>query len=86
MPKDIWPQLKQFNAEFCVNDPLQEAERCVRKSLQINPDCQHAHMSLGWLYVVSHRDKDRAFKSFEYCLSINPKSAFFLGSGGILPS
>ena len=63
-----------------VNDPLQEAERCVRKSLQINPDCQHAHMSLGWLYVVSHRDKDRAFKSFEYCLSINPKSAFFLGA------
>lgn len=61
-----------------VNDSLQEANRCIQKALQIDPDCQHAYFSLTWMNIFL-RDRNNAIKSLERCISINPRSSFFLG-------
>ncbi len=66
-----------------VNDPLQEANKCVQKALQLDPDCQHAYLSLTWMFIFL-RDKSNAVESLEHCISINPTSPFFLGGASFL--
>jgi TolB-like protein len=66
-----------------VCDPLQEADRCVQKALQLDPNCQHAYLSLTWMYIFL-RDKSSAAESLERCITINPRSPFFLGAASFL--
>lgn len=66
-----------------INDPLAEANKCVQKALQLDPDCQHAYLSLTWMFIFL-RNKDSAIESLDYCISINPTSPFFLGASSFL--
>ncbi len=60
-----------------VPDPLKEADRCVQKALQLNPDCQHAYISLG--YLLTYRgEKTKALEAIDRGMGIQPKSPFFL--------
>jgi adenylate cyclase len=60
-----------------VSDPLQEANKCIENALQLDHDCQHAYACLTWMYIFT-REKDKAVISLEHCISINPRSSFFL--------
>jgi len=66
-----------------VNDPIKEADKCVERALQLFPDCQHAHLSKSWMCIFL-RDKNCAMESLERCISINPRSSFFLGAASFL--
>jgi len=60
------------------HDPLKEADRCVQKALQLDPDCQHAYISLGYL-LTYRREKIKALEIIEHGIAIHPRSPFFLG-------
>jgi TolB-like protein len=60
-----------------VEDPLTEANKCIKKALQLDKDCQHAWLSLTWMYIFL-REKNNAVKSMQKCISINNRSSFFL--------
>lgn len=66
-----------------VSDPLGEANKCVEKALQLDPDCQHAYTSLTWMYIFQ-QDKNAAMESLDRGISINPRSPFFLGAASFL--
>ena len=66
-----------------MNDPLKEADHCVQKSLQLDPDCQHAYTSLTWMYIFL-RDKNNALESVARMVSLNERSAFHLGAACFL--
>jgi TolB-like protein len=60
-------------------EPLKVAERCVSTALQLDPDCQHAYISLGYLNIYK-REKIKALEAVAHGLAIQPRSAFFLGT------
>lgn len=60
-----------------VNNPLEEADTCIEKALQLDHNCQHAYLSLSFLEIM-RREKNKAIKSIERCLSINSRSSYFL--------
>jgi TolB-like protein len=62
-----------------VREPIKEAERCVAKALQLNSDCQHAFITLGYLSIYRN-DKIKALEAIERGLIIQPRSAYFLGT------
>jgi adenylate cyclase len=66
-----------------VNNPLQEANKCIARALQLDNDCQHAYLSLTWMYIFL-RDKNEAIKSIQKCISIHPRSPFFLAGACFL--
>ena len=71
------------NSYTTVSEPLQEANKCVEKALQLDHDCQHAYLSLTWIFIFL-RDRNKAIESLDHCISINPRSAFFLGASSFL--
>jgi TolB-like protein len=64
-------------------EPLRVAERCVAKALQLDPDCQHAYISLGYMYVY-RREKIKTLEAIARGVAIQPRSAFFLGAASFL--
>lgn len=66
-----------------VSDPVGEANKCVHKALQLDPDCQHAYLSLGWMHIFQ-KDKRGTVKALERGMLINPTSSFFLGVAAFL--
>jgi len=66
-----------------VNNPLQEANKCIERALLLDNDCQHAYLSLTWMFIFL-KDKSKAVKSMQKCVSINPRSPFFLGGACFL--
>jgi TolB-like protein len=66
-----------------VSNPIQEADKCVQRALQLFPNCQHAHLSMSWMCIFL-RDKKGATEALERCISINPGSSFFLGAASFL--
>jgi len=60
-----------------VTDPLQEAKKSIDKALQLDRDCQHAYLSLTWMFIFL-KEKNQAIKSMQKCLSINSRSSFFI--------
>ena len=66
-----------------VPNPLQEAHKCVDKALQLDKDCQHAYLSLAWMYLFM-KQKTNAIQALQQCIQINPKSPFFLGGACFL--
>ena len=59
-----------------VSNPLEEADKCIERALQLDRDCQHAWLSLSWMQAY-RREKNKAIKSLERCLSINPRASYF---------
>ena len=66
-----------------VENPMQEAYKCIERALQLDHDCQHGYLSLSWMFIF-RRDKDNVVKTLKKCISINPKSPFFLGGACFL--
>jgi len=66
-----------------VDNPIGEANKCIERALQLDNDCQHAYMSLSWMYAFL-REKNNVIKNINKCLSINTKSPFFLGAASCL--
>jgi adenylate cyclase len=66
-----------------VNNPLHEAVNCAQKSLQLDPDCQQAYLSLAWA-MIHLSDKQTAVEYINRGLSINSNSSFFLGSASFM--
>ncbi|HTE23281.1 tetratricopeptide repeat protein [Flavitalea sp.] len=62
-----------------VTDPIHEANICIQKAMQLDPDCQHASMSLTWVFIFQ-RDKNAAMKALDKMLSINERSPFHMGA------
>ena len=58
------------------SNPMEEADKCIEKALQLDRDCQHAWLSRSWMQAFL-REKDKALKSLERCLSINPRASYF---------
>jgi adenylate cyclase len=59
-----------------TGNPLEEADKCIERALQLDRNCQHAWLSLSWMQAYM-REKNKAIKSLERCLSINPKASYF---------
>jgi TolB-like protein len=66
-----------------VPDSLNQANKFAQKALQLDPDCQHAHVSLAWMQVFN-RNKKATTEALEYAEAINPRSTFFLGAACFL--
>jgi TolB-like protein len=66
-----------YNYETTRN-PLEAARAEVEKAFQIDPECQHAQLVMGWLHVLS-RNKAEALNSLEKTVAINPYTPDFWG-------
>ena len=58
------------------NDPLGIAQRYVNLALSLNPNCQQAYITQGWLHLLARRKEDAVY-NLEKGYLINPHSAFF---------
>jgi tetratricopeptide (TPR) repeat protein len=65
-----------------VENPAKEALRCALTALKINPECQHAYLTLGFAHLHLHH-KSEALWAIEKGLSINPNMVTMKGSFGI---
>src|SRR6202042_2150645 len=50
-----------------IPNPLQEAHKCVNKALQLDTDCQHAYLSLSWMYLFL-KQKNNAIQALQQCI------------------
>jgi tetratricopeptide (TPR) repeat protein len=58
------------------DDPINTAHKYIKLALTLNPNCQQAYITLGWLHILA-RNKEQAILNLEKGYSINPNSAFF---------
>ena len=64
-----------------VKEPLKVALELTKKTLRIDPQCQHANHEYGWINVYL-QNKDEAVKALEYALTLNPSSVSLMGGIG----
>ncbi len=57
--------------------PLETAVAYLDKAFALDPNCQHAHLSRAWTFVVMGR-REEAFSFIEKTYELNPNSASFL--------
>lgn len=57
--------------------PLEVAKRYARKALQLDPLCQHAHWTIGWIYFMEG-DYDSACREARRAIELNPSSALLV--------
>lgn len=60
-------------------NPLKLAEKCVRKAISLDPECQHAYLSGGWLNII-RQEWDDAIMYLDKMLELNPNSSFFIST------
>jgi tetratricopeptide (TPR) repeat protein len=55
---------------------LDQAFFAAGKALEENPDCQHGHITMGWV-MIFYREVERAIYHFKRAIVINPYSTYF---------
>lgn len=60
-------------------DALAKAEFHVQKAFDLDPDCQHAHISHAWVNIIKGL-RSEAFIALEHALSLNPNSTFCISA------
>ncbi len=63
------------------HDYLKKGMHLISKALDIDPNCQHAYMSLAWANLLNH-DKEKFLRSVNKLISINPNNVAYSGSAG----
>jgi TolB-like protein len=58
-----------------VPDPMGLAQHYIDKALALDPNCQQAHVTQSWIYLMTGR-KDEAFESVKKSYSLNPNSSY----------
>ncbi len=59
-----------------AREPIEAARSYMEKALQIDPNCQHAHIVMAWLHLFSG-NKAEALKSIETTVTLNPYAPDF---------
>jgi TolB-like protein len=59
-----------------TRDPIEAARSYMEKALQIDPNCQHAHIVMAWLHLLSG-NKAEAQNIIEKTVAINPYAPDF---------
>jgi len=57
------------------SNPMSMAQQYVRQALILNPKCQQAYITLGWLHLLEGR-KEETIENSEKGYAINPNSSF----------
>lgn len=71
-----------FNYDSGTDDPLNRAIEYVNKALEINPDCQHGNVTLGWINIVL-KNKAVAMQALEKSYQINPNASYFTAAASL---
>jgi tetratricopeptide (TPR) repeat protein len=58
-----------------ISDPMGLAQLYIDRALAIDPNCQQAHMTQAWIYILTRR-KDEAFESMKKAYALNPNSSY----------
>jgi TolB-like protein len=64
-------------------NPLVFGFKCAHKALKLNPNSQHAHLTLGMANIF-HNNKQEGMESLEYALTLNPNASGISGIIGCL--
>jgi len=84
-----WAMLGEFYLHGVVfaieNDEntIEEAYRCVMKSLKIDPHCQQAWHTLTWVNLFK-KDIEACLSSAEQCIKINPNASGIVSGVGCM--
>lgn len=65
-----------FNYDAHCEDPLNRAQEYVNRALEIDPDCQHGNITLGWINIFL-KNKELAYTALEKAYEINPNASYF---------
>jgi TolB-like protein len=77
-----WAVLAQLYGDALIynypteKSPLETAYACATKALEQDEYCQHAHLSMGWIHILT-RNKKELLTRIKKVDSINPNSSLF---------
>jgi tetratricopeptide (TPR) repeat protein len=60
-----------------VPDPVGLSQSYLDKALALDPNCQQAHITMAWVYLLSGR-KNEALESIKKTYSLNPNSSYMV--------
>jgi adenylate cyclase len=81
-----WAMLAEFYCDtylYIGNDdnPLETAHECVRKALDLDPNCQYGYYAKAFIGVLKN-DRETAITASERMIALNPSAAFMVGAAG----
>lgn len=83
----LWAMMGEFYLDgiaFAIEDiELEEGYRCIMKSLQIDPNCQHVWHALT-LANLFKKDSEACLYSAEQCIKINPNASGLVSGVGCM--
>jgi TolB-like protein len=62
-------------------DVLKEGMKHAQRAVENDHNCQQAHQSLAWAYLLSGQ-KEESYESIERCIALNPKATTVTGNMG----
>jgi TolB-like protein len=80
----VWAMLAEVYADsyvfswFEIEDPLCQAKSFANRAIQLDPICQHAYYTLGYVHLLE-KDVDEVISACEQVLALNPNNAYLVG-------
>lgn len=83
----LWAMMGEFYLDgiaFAIEDnEFEEGYRCIMKSLQIDPNCQHVWHALTFANLFK-KDSEACLHSAEQCIKINPNASGLVSGVGCM--